>query len=74
MVSLNLIAFKLLRDEDFMLQNTVTLTFGLLILKSKGIIYGPWPTKTPIMVSLSLIGLKLLSGQGFYAPEHCDHP
>jgi len=24
------------------------------------------------MVSLSLIGFKLLSGQGFFAPSHCD--
>ena len=35
---------------------------------SIGIIYRRWPTKTPIMVLLNLIGLKLLSGQGFYAP------
>ena len=26
----------------------------------------------PIMVSLSLIGFKLLSGQEFYAQGHCD--
>jgi len=27
--------------------------------------------KTPIMVSLSGIGFKLLNGQGFYAQGHC---
>jgi len=40
--------------------------------KWTGIIYGPWPTKAPIMVSLSLLGFKLLSLQGFYVPGHCD--
>jgi len=43
-----------------MLQVTVTLTFDL------GIIYGSWPTKTRIMVSLSLIGFKLLREKGFH--------
>ena len=28
---------------------------------SIGIIYQPWPTKTPIMMTLRLIGFKLLS-------------
>jgi len=51
-----------------MLQVNVTLTFKLQIPKSIGIIYGSWPTKTPLMVSLILIGFMLLSGQGFYAP------
>ena len=55
-----------------MLQVTVTLTFDLLIPKSIGIICQPWPTKTQIMVSLSLTGLKLLNEQGYYAPNHCD--
>jgi len=51
---------------------TVNLTSDLLTLKSIGIIYGPWPTKSLIMVSLSLIGFKLISEQGFYASGHCD--
>jgi len=55
-----------------MLQVTVNLTFDLLTTNSIGIIYGPWLTKTPIKVSLRLIGFKLLSGQGFYASVHCD--
>ena len=57
-----------------MLQVTVTLTFKLLTPKSIGIIYcsGLTTSKTPIMVSLSLIGFKLLNGQEFYAPGHCD--
>ena len=40
--------------------------------KTPGIIYGSWPTETLIMVSLSLIGFKLLNGEGFYAQGHCD--
>ena len=56
-----------------MLQITVTLIFDLLILKSIKIIDGSWPTKTLIMVSQSLIGFKLLSRQGFYVQDHCDH-
>jgi len=55
MVSLNLIGFKLLSKQDLMLQVTVTLTFDILTPKSIGIIYVSWPTKTPIMMSLSLI-------------------
>ena len=55
-----------------MLQVTVTLTFNLLNPKSLGIIYEAWLTKTPIIVSLSLKDFKLLSGQGFYAPDQCD--
>ena len=47
--------FKLLSGKDFMLQVTVTLTLDLLTPKSIGIIYGQWPTKTPIMVPLSLL-------------------
>jgi len=43
------------------------LTYG-----SKRIIFGLWPTKTLILVSLNLIGFKLLSGQGFYVHGHCD--
>ena len=39
---------------------------------SIGIIYGSLPTKTLIMVYLSLIGFMLLSGQGFYAPAYLD--
>jgi len=54
--------------NDCMLQITVTLTVDLLTHQSIGIIYGPWPTKTPIMVSLSLIGFKLLSERGFMSP------
>jgi len=42
------------------------LTFNLLTPKSIEIINGTWLTKTPIIVSLSLIGFKLLSRQGFY--------
>jgi len=39
----------------------ITVTFDLLTLKLIGIICQPWhQTKTPNMVSLSLIGLKLL--------------
>jgi len=55
-----------------MLQVTVTLTYDLLTLKSKEIIYRQWPFKTPIMVSLSLKGFNLLSGPGVYASRHCD--
>jgi len=55
-----------------MLQITMTLTFDLFTPKSIGITFEPWPTKTSNIVSLSLIALKLLSGQGFYAPNHCD--
>jgi len=36
-----------------------------------GMIYGSCPFKTPIMVSLSLIGFKFFIWQGFYAPSHC---
>jgi len=50
----------------------ITVTFDLLTQKSIGIIYGSRPTKTPIIVFLSLISFKLLSGQGFYALGHCD--
>jgi len=35
-------------------------------------VYRPWSTKAPIMVSISLIGFKLLSGQRFNGPGHCD--
>ena len=55
-----------------MLQVTVTLTFDLLTPNSVGIIFGQWPSKTPIMVSLSLKRFKLLSKQRFYAQAHCD--
>jgi len=41
-------------------------------LKSIEIILGSWLTTTSIMVSIWLIGFKLLSGQGFCAPGHCD--
>jgi len=50
----------------------VAVTFDLLTPKSIEIIYGSWPTKTLIMVSLSLIGFVLFSGQGLYAPDHHD--
>jgi len=50
----------------------LTLTYDLLTPKSIGIICQPWPTKTPNLVSLNLIGFKLLSGQGFYAQGHFD--
>jgi len=40
--------------------------------KSTRIIYRPWPTKTPIMGSLSSIGFKLFSGQGFYVHRDLD--
>jgi len=36
------------------------------------IIYQPWTTKTSIMMSLRLVGFKLLSEQGVYSPGHCD--
>ena len=55
-----------------MLQVTVTFTFDLLTSKSKGVIYGSWPTKTVIIGSLSLIVVNLWSGQGFYDPGYCD--
>jgi len=55
-----------------MLQITMTLTFGILTQTSIGIICRPWPSKTPIMVFLSLIGFKLFSGQGFYASDYRD--
>jgi len=55
-----------------MLQVTVTLTFDLLTPESIRIINGSWPTKTLIMVALSLMGFKLLSGQRSFAQGHCD--
>ena len=51
---------------------TMTLTFDVLTPKLIGIINGSWLTMTLYMVFLSLIGFKLLSGQEFYAPGHCD--
>jgi len=38
----------------------------------KRIINRSRPTKTPNMVSLSLIGFKLMRGREFFAPCHCD--
>ena len=55
-----------------MIQVSLILTFDLLTLKSTGINYRQWQTKTPIVVSLSLIGFMLLSGQEFNVPGHCD--
>jgi len=55
-----------------MFQVNVTFTVNLPTLKSIGVIYGSWPTKTTIMVSLSLISFKLSSRQGFYAPDNFD--
>jgi len=55
-----------------MFQVNVTFTFDLLTPKSIVIIYRPWPTKTPIMASLSLIGFKLLSGQDFANTRRTD--
>jgi len=43
----------------------VTFTFNQLTQKLIEIIYGSWPSKIPMMVPLSLIGYKLLSGQVF---------
>ena len=65
---------KWLREKDFMLQVTVTLSIDLLTLKSIGTICRPWPMKTLIMVSLSLIhvGLKILSEHEFHSPNPCD--
>ena len=40
-----------------MLKVAVTLTFDLPIPKSIRIMHGSWPTKTPIIVFLSLIGI-----------------
>jgi len=48
------------------------LDLGSTDSKSTGIIYGPWPTKTLIMVSKSLTGFKLKSRQESYAPGHFD--
>jgi len=56
-----------------MFKDTVTLTFDLLTSKSIGIIFGSLPTKIPIIESLSLTGVKLISGKQIYAPGHCDH-
>jgi len=56
-------------DTFCMLQANVTLTFNLLTQKSLGVIFWSWPTKTLIMVFLSFIGFKLMSGQRFYAPD-----
>jgi len=55
-----------------MLQVTVTSTFDLLTKKINWIICQPWPTTTPILVSLSLIDFKLLGWQEFCAQGHCD--
>ena len=55
-----------------MFKVTVTLTFDILTPKLIGIFFGSWPTKTPITASLSSVSFKLMSGQGFYAPGHCD--
>jgi len=60
-------------DKDSMFKDTVTLTFDLLTSKSIGIIFGSLPTKIPIIESLSLTGVKLISGKQIYAPGHCDH-
>jgi len=59
---IKLVKLELCESEHLHLKDEVSI----------GIIYQPWLTKTPIMVSLSLIGYKLLSGQGLYAPVHCD--
>jgi len=50
----------------------VTLTIDILTPKSIGIIYRSFPTKSPITVSLILIGFMLLGGHGFYALGHRD--
>jgi len=47
-LTLSLIGFKLLTENDFMLKVTVTFTFDFLAPQSIGIIYGPWPTKTTL--------------------------
>jgi len=55
-----------------MFKVTVTLTFDLLAPKSIGIMIGSLSIITLIGVSLSLIGFKLLSRQGFFVQDHCD--
>ena len=62
----------LLSGQWFYASNIHALDLWPMIPKSSVIICRPCPTKTPLMVSLSLICFKLLSEQWFSAQGGCD--
>jgi len=59
MVSLNLIGFKLLSRQGLYAPGHCDLDLQPTDTKSIGIMYESWPTKTPIMGSLSSISLDI---------------